>query len=113
MNTINPLSAVAAKSATSPTKAPSAPSAGTLYSGSSADNPALRRAFDQFVGETFYGQMLHAMRKSQGKPAYFHGGRGEEVFTQQLDQALTKKLAQTSGGKLSGPMYQLFTQQRK
>ena len=78
-----------------------------------AENPALRKAFDQFVGETFYGQMLHAMRKSQSKPAYFNGGRAEEVFTQQLDQALTKKLAETSAGKLSGPMYELFTQQRK
>ena len=73
----------------------------------------MRKAFDQFVGETFYGQMLHAMRKSQGKPAYFNGGRAEEVFTQQLDQALTMKLSQTSAGKLSGPMYQLFTQSRK
>ncbi len=100
MNNINVLSATAgAKPKTPPAKA--------------ADNPALRKAFDQFVNETFYGQMLQAMRKSQGKPAYFNGGRAEEVFTQQLDQALTQTLAETSGGKLSGPMYQLFTQQRK
>ena len=31
------------------------------------------------LGETFYGQMIKAMRSSVGKPAYFHGGRGEEV----------------------------------
>ncbi len=99
MNTINLLSAAAGVKPTPPAKA--------------ADNPALHKAFDQFVGETFYGQMLHAMRKSQGKPAYFNGGRAEEVFTQQLDQALTKKLAETSSGKLSGPMYKLFTQSRK
>ena len=100
MNSINPLMTAAGPK-------PKAPSP------KAADNPALHKAFDQFVGETFYGQMLHAMRKSQGKPAYFNGGRGEEVFTQQLDQALTKKLAATSSGKLSGPMYQLFTQSRK
>ena len=82
-------------------------------SAKAADNPALRKAFDQFVGQTFYGQMLQAMRKSQSKPAYFNGGRAEEIFTQQLDQALTKKLSETSAGKLSGPMYNLFTQQRK
>ena len=99
MNNINLISAAAGAK-------PKAPSA-------KADNPALHKAFDQFVGETFYGQMLHAMRKSQGKPAYFNGGRGEEVFTQQLDQALTKKLASTSSSKLSAPMYQLFTQSRK
>jgi hypothetical protein len=112
MNTINLLSTTAGLK-------PKTPPAGTLYSGSSADNPALHKAFDQFVGETFYGQMIHAMRKSQrascthGRPAYFNGGRGEEVFTQQLDQAFTKRLAETSSGKLSGPMYKLFTQSRR
>jgi peptidoglycan hydrolase FlgJ len=78
-----------------------------------ADSPALRKAFDQFVGETFYGQMLKAMRKSQEKPAYFHGGQAEEIFTDQLDQIITKKLSQAGASKLSGPMYELFTQPRK
>ncbi len=107
MNSISALSAASAKLTTPQAKSPTAPPA------KGGDNPALRKAFDQFVGQTFYGQMLHAMRKSQGKPAYFNGGRGEEVFTQQLDQALTKKLSETSAGKLSGPMYHLFTQSRK
>jgi Rod binding domain-containing protein len=89
------------------------PKAATAPSAKDPDNPALRKAFNQFVGETFYGQMLQAMRKSQSKPAYFNGGRAEEVFTQQLDQVLTKKLAETSSDKLSGPMYELFTQARK
>jgi Rod binding domain-containing protein len=99
MNSINLLSTAGTKPAAPSPKPP--------------DNPALRKAFDQFVGQTFYGQMLQSMRKSQTKSAYFHGGRAEEVFTQQLDQALTKKLSETSAGKLSGPMYALFTQQRK
>lgn len=99
MNSINLLSATSTKLPTHPTKGD--------------DNPALRKAFNQFVGETFYGQMLQAMRKSQGKPAYCHGGQAEEIFTQQLDQILTKKLSEASADKLSGPMYELFTQQRK
>jgi len=106
MNRINLQSIAPTMPTTSPTK-PRAPSPAT------ADNPALRKAFDQFVGQTFYGQMLQTMRKSQSKPAYFNGGRAEEVFTQQLDQALTKKLSEISAGKLSGPMYDLFIQQRK
>jgi hypothetical protein len=100
MNTIN---LVSATTATSP-KAPSA---------KHGDNPALRKAFDEFVGETFYGQMIKAMRKSQGQVAYFGGGQAEEIFTQQLDQALTKKMTHIGANKLSGPMYQLFTQGRK
>jgi len=118
MNNINILSSAADQSlGTSgrymmPTT-PKAPSQAPSTDGQAVENPALRKAFDQFVGETFYGQMLQAMRKSQKKPAYFNGGRAEEVFSQQLDQALTKKLAETSANKLSGPMYDLFTQQRK
>jgi Rod binding domain-containing protein len=106
MNSIN-LQSLAAANPTTLAKMPTAPSA------NAADNPALRKAFDQFVGQTFYGQMLQSMRKSQSKSAYFNGGRAEEVFTQQLDTALTKKLSETSASKLSGPMYNLFTQQRK
>jgi peptidoglycan hydrolase FlgJ len=72
------------------------------------DNPVLRKAFDQFVGETLFGQMLKSMRKTQGKAAYFNGGQTEEIFTQQLDQMLSQKLAESSADKLSGPMYELF-----
>ena len=76
-------------------------------------NPKLRQAFDNFVGENFYGQMLKAMRTSIGKPAYFNGGRAEEVFTQQLDQTLSQKLAKSSANQFTGPMYNLFSLQRR
>lgn len=80
----------------------------------SADaDPKLRKAFDAFVGEAFFAQTLKSMRKTQGKPAYFHGGRTEEAFQQQLDQVLAEKLSSASGDKLSGPMYELFTLPRK
>ena len=86
---------------------PQAPGAG------SADDAQLHEAFSDFVGETFYGQMLQALRKSVGKSSRFHGGRGEEVFTRQLDQVLSQKLAKADGDKLSASMYRLFTAQRK
>jgi hypothetical protein len=76
-------------------------------------DPKMRKAFDSFVGETLFGQMLSSMRKTVGKPAYFHGGRAEEVFTQQLDQVLAQKLSQSSADKLSGPMYELMMAGRK
>ena len=77
------------------------------------NNPELRKAFDKFVGETFFGQLLRSMRKTVGKPAYFHGGRAEEIFQQQLDQVLVEKVTQSSADKFSGPMFELFTLQRK
>ena len=76
------------------------------------NSPELREAFDQFVGETFYGQMLASMRKTQGKPAYFHGGRAEEIFQGQLDQVLSEQLAKANADTLSGPMFELFSLQR-
>ncbi|MGD0517955.1 MAG: rod-binding protein [Thermoguttaceae bacterium] len=76
-------------------------------------NPQLRKAFDAFVGQTFFGQLLHSMRKTVDKPAYFNGGRAEEIFQQQLDQVLVKNISESSADKFSGPMFELFTLQRK
>jgi Rod binding domain-containing protein len=78
-----------------------------------AKNEALRESFEDFVGQTLFGQMLKSMRKTQHKPAYFHGGRGEEMFRQQLDQVLAEKLSHASADKLAGPMYELFTMNRR
>jgi len=80
---------------------------------STKNDTELRKTFDEFVNQTFYGQMLKSMRKSVGKPAYFHGGRGEEIFSEQLDQVLCKKIGESSGGSLSDAMYELFTLGRK
>ena len=68
----------------------------------------LRQAFDSFVGQTLFGQMLASMRKSLDKPAYFHGGRAEEVFSQQLDQVLTERMTTAAGDQFTGPMFELF-----
>lgn len=79
---------------------------------SSSDAEA-KELFQQFVGETLFGQMLKSMRKSVPKSAYFHGGRGEEIFQQQLDQILAEKMSRTSAEKLSDPMFELFQLQRR
>ncbi len=71
-------------------------------------NEELREVFDQFVGQTFYGQLFKAMRQTVDKPAYFHGGKGEEVFQQQLDQVLGEKMTEATSGQFTGAMFQLF-----
>jgi hypothetical protein len=65
----------------------------------------VRRQFTQFVGEAFFGQMIKAMRATTGKPAYFHGGRGEEVFQGQLDQKLAEHLTEASADCFAEPMF--------
>jgi Rod binding domain-containing protein len=79
-----------------------------LKSASFANRPndELRQHFTQFVGETFYGQMIKAMRSTVGKPAYFHGGRGEEVFRAQLDQTLSQHMTAATADRFADPMFQ-------
>lgn len=96
-----------------PLRAPSTPAAPPKPPNPPAGDATLREAFDAFVGETFFSQMLKAMRKTVGKPAYLHGGRAEEIFTAQLDQVLAEKMGQASAEKLTGPMFELFMTQRR
>jgi Rod binding domain-containing protein len=72
----------------------------------------VREAFDSFVGEVFFSQMLKSMRNTVGEAAYFNGGRAEQVFTEQLDQVLTEKMTKASAETFTGPMYELFMLQR-
>ena len=65
----------------------------------------LRERFTQFVGETFYGQMIKAMRSTVGKPAYFDGGRGEEVFRAQLDQKLAEHMTKATADRFADPLF--------
>jgi Rod binding domain-containing protein len=66
----------------------------------------LRERFTQFVGEAFFGQMIKAMRSTVGKPAYFHGGRAEDVFQGQLDQQLAQHLTEASAARFARPMFE-------
>ena len=104
-----PIAPVALQTATSIANRPAPPKP----SGAKGDDPQLRPTFDAFVGETLFGQMLKQMRKSVAKTPYFHGGRTEEVFQQQLDQVLAEKMSLASADKLTGPMFELYTLNRK
>lgn len=77
-----------------------------------AEQTELRTAFDSFVGEVFFGQMMESMRKTVGKSAYMHGGRGEEVFQKQLDQMFSQEMTKASASQFTGPMFELFSMNR-
>lgn len=74
----------------------------------SENDEAVKNAFDQFVGQTLFGQMLSSMRKTVGKPAYFHGGQAEEMFRGQLDQILAERMTEASAGQMSQSLYRQF-----
>ena len=67
----------------------------------------LRETFNEFVGQTFFGQLLATMRKTVSQSEYFHGGRGEEIFQAQMDQILVERLSETSAKQIAGPMFEL------
>ncbi|MCA9123753.1 MAG: rod-binding protein [Planctomycetaceae bacterium] len=81
-------------------------------SGNVEESGELREAFDNFVGQTFFQQMLSAMRKTVDKPAYFHGGRTEEVFQGQLDQVLSEHMSKATADQFTDPLFDLYSLRR-
>jgi flagellar protein FlgJ len=73
-----------------------------------APSPELRGAFQDFVAGTFYQQMLRTLRKTQGQPAYFHGGQAEQIFQSQLDQQIAEDLARDHGAAFAEPLFNSF-----
>ena len=73
----------------------------------------VREQFQNILGELLFGQMLKSMRKTVGEPAYFNGGRAEEIFTEQLDQHIARSMSKTQGEQFVGPMYELTMMGRK
>lgn len=76
-------------------------------------SPELKEAFEDFVGQTFFTEMIKAARTAQQKPAYFHGGRAEEVFQSQFDQMLSERMSEVSAETVAEPMLELFMLGRK
>lgn len=76
------------------------------------DTPELKKAFTDFVGQSFFGELLKQMRATVGKPAYLHGGFGEDVFQSQLDQILVERISDASASSFSDPMYNLMLARR-
>lgn len=72
----------------------------------------LKDAFQDFVGQTFFGEMIKAFRTTQQPSKYFHGGRAEEIFQGQFDQVLAETLSDSSAEQISNPMYELFMLKR-
>ena len=77
------------------------------------DAEQAKKLFREFAGQAMFGQALSSMRKTVEKPAYFHGGRTEEVFQQELDHKLVEEVTKKSGDRFIGPMFELFSLQQR
>lgn len=72
---------------------------------STPTGPLLPEAFDQFVGDTFFRQMLKSMRSGTGKPAFLHGGQAEEIFQSQLDELMITDLVKATKDSFSADLF--------
>src|SRR6478672_3785637 len=72
------------------------------------DTPELKKAFTDFAGQTFFGELVKQMRATLHKPAFFHGGMGEDIFQTQLDQIMVERMSETSAKSFTDPMYDLL-----
>lgn len=78
------------------------------------DNPKenLRQAFHDFVGQTFFAELIKSYRSTQQPSKYFHGGQAEKIFQGQLDQVLTEALSDRTAQTIADPMFDLFMAKR-
>jgi len=65
----------------------------------------LRHAAEQLVGITFFQTLLQSAHNSTLKGEYGHGGRGEEMFTAQLDVIFAERAAASSRFGLVDEIY--------
>lgn len=63
-----------------------------------ADPRVVRQAATQLVSQLFFAPMLAEVRKSSFGEKFASGGRGEEIFGEQLDQRLADVVASNEHG---------------
>src|SRR5258708_24831108 len=61
-------------------------SGGATAKAPSAGQLALREKFQDFVGGTFYKEMLKSLRAAHKPSKYLNGGQAEKIFQGQIDQ---------------------------
>ena len=74
----------------------------------SAEELEVRDKFQEAVAGTFFKQMLKALRSTQGKPAYFHGGQAEEIFQSRMDDQISEEMSRRHGEKFAGPLFAAY-----
>lgn len=66
----------------------------------------LREAAEKLVATTLIMPMFKQLRNDPLAAKLLHGGRGEEIFQQQMDQVLSDRIAGAAGFDLVDSVYQ-------
>ncbi len=75
------------------------------YGLSEEESQTIRTAAEQLVATTFINPMLAKMRDDPFKSDLFHGGRGEEVFGQQLDTMYSDRIVSSTDFAIVDAVY--------
>lgn len=73
-----------------------------------ANDQQLRELTEMVVSTTFIAPMFAQLRDDPLAANLMHGGRGESVFQQQLDQILSDRIAGASNFGLADALYKQF-----
>lgn len=71
----------------------------------------MRRSAEQLVASNFILPMLSELREESAKNPYFHGGRGEQAFGQQLDTILADRIVQKANLPIVEVIYKRLAKQ--
>lgn len=80
--------------------------------GEASANDPLRQAFQDFVGQTFFAELIKSYRSTQKQSAYFNGGQAEKIFQGQLDQVFSEQMSKRSADRIADPMFERFMARR-
>jgi hypothetical protein len=81
---------------------------GSAQAKRSAALEPLRDTVNQAVGAVFFGPLLRSARSSAFKSEIGHGGRGEDVFQNQMDQILIERAGRASGNRITEAIVDRF-----
>lgn len=74
--------------------------------GRTPESRRLRTAVEELVGIAFFQPMLELARSEALRGKYGHGGRGEDVFAEQLDIVLGRQLSSSPRFGLQDAIYE-------
>jgi Rod binding domain-containing protein len=76
------------------------------YSEGKSEESQLREAAEKLVSTTLIMPMFEQLRSDPLAANLFHGGRGEKIFQQQMDQVLSDRIASATRFDLVESVYQ-------
>lgn len=65
----------------------------------------LKKRVGELVGSVFYTHLLKEMQKTTFETPLMHGGRGEEVFKEQMNSEIGKKIGTTVNNPATERLY--------